>query len=152
MSSTPLCNLPPGPKNQRVSLPGGCNLAAWGGPGETPKWREFGSCFRSGFGLDLGSPRGPQKGPKWGSRGAQDGFGAGLPPEAVFGPILGPFWEPPEPSKSCSRRGAVLFFTKIADRAWGGKIKPQMAQTSSPKCPPAAPRRPQRQLRMNNKF
>ena len=67
-------------------------------------------------------------------------FGS-LAPEVVFGPVLGPFLDPPEPRKSCARRGALLIPATIADGAREPKIDLNMSPKSSPKPPPEASKR-----------
>ena len=46
---------------------------------------------------------------------------------------LGAFWELPEPQKSCSRHNAGSISAKIADRARGSKIEPNLVQNRSQK-------------------
>ena len=46
---------------------------------------------------------------------------------------LGAFWALPEPRKSCSRHNAGSISAKIADRARGSKIEPNLVQNRGQK-------------------
>ena len=89
------------------------------------------------FGRVLGPILSPHKGPKSSPRGSREApqtllgrLGAAGGFRSRFGSILTLILHPPEPWKSCSRRGAVLLFTKIASRAQepkiGSKMTPKM--------------------------
>ena len=133
---------PPGQKGgtlpSRSQVPG-----FWASPERPQKITQKSACFWCHFSTDFRPQNGPQNGPKSSPRGPQDALGATLLLELVSGAILGSFLAPLVPRKSCSRRGAVLIFAKIAYGAWepqnDPKTTPKWAQNRAPKEPQRPP-------------
>ena len=142
MSSTPLCSLPPGPQRRCVTLPGGCNLAAWGGPREPPKWLKFRSCFGNGFGLHFGSPRAPRRAQHGAREGPKTASERGFRRRSFSDPFSALFRTPQNPENRAPAEARCYFSLKLQIAPGGPKWSPKWPQNRAPNGHPRLPEGP----------